>query len=107
MRGGRQEGHGRTLTVVSEDASAVRAAADGLVVYAGRVGRRGQTVALLHRMGWVTFYERLDDVHVEVGQRVQRGEWIGEADHLEMEVVMDGRRTDPASHLVQVPADAR
>lgn len=107
MRGGRSAGTGRTLAIVAEGGSAVRASADGLVVYAGRVGRRGRTVALLHRMGWVTLYTHLDDVHVEVGQRVERGEWIGETDRLELELYVEGRRTDPTPLLVQVPADAR
>jgi septal ring factor EnvC (AmiA/AmiB activator) len=54
-------------------------------------------------MGWVSVCSGLDEVHVEAGQRVQRGEWIGAADRVEFEVRVDGRAADPMPMLVQVP----
>jgi murein DD-endopeptidase MepM/ murein hydrolase activator NlpD len=66
---------------------------------------------MLHRMGWVTVYASVHEIHVEPGQRVQRGEWIastghsgrGAAERLDFEVLVDGRRVDPMDLLVQVP----
>lgn len=105
LRGGRVDAEGEgAMTLRSESGSAVRAPADGLVVYAGRVARRGTTVLVLHRMGWVTVLSGLDEVHVEAGQRVQRGEWIGAASRLELEVRVEGRPAAPRPMLVQLPA---
>lgn len=107
MRGGQIARSAREALHIENDApSAVRAAADGLVVYSGRVGRHGQTLLLLHRSGWVTRYAGLEEVHVEVGQRVQRGEWIGQTDALAFDVRVEGERADPIALLVQVPANA-
>lgn len=107
MRGGRiTEADGRRVAIEGEPGSAVRATADGLVVYAGRLGRRGTAILVLHRMGWVSVYSGLDEVHVEPGQRVQRGEWIGEADRFDLEVRVDGRAADPRPMLVNVPGGA-
>jgi murein DD-endopeptidase MepM/ murein hydrolase activator NlpD len=112
VRGGELADHDRrSVRIAAERGTAVRAAADGLVVYAGRVGRRGDTVVMLHRMGWVTVYSSVHEIHVEPGQRVQRGEWIastghsgrGAEDRLDFEVRVDGSRVDPMELLVQVP----
>lgn len=104
MRGGRQEtGRGGLLRAVGDAPTAVRATADGLVVYSAAVRGQGHTLALLHRSGWLSVYRRVAEVHVEAGQRVQRGEWVGEAPSLELELYVDGRRADPAPHLVHVP----
>ncbi|HJL20152.1 MAG TPA: M23 family metallopeptidase [Sandaracinaceae bacterium LLY-WYZ-13_1] len=112
VRGGRVADHDeRSIRIAAERGSAVRAAADGLVVYAGRLGRRGRTVVMLHRMGWVTVYASAHEIHVEPGQRVRRGEWIastghsgrGATDRLDFEVRVDGRRADPLPMLVHVP----
>lgn len=104
MRGGRVAEAGRdSLRAEADQASAVRASADGLVAYVGRVGRRGETIVILHRSGWVTLYANLEATSVEAGQRVERGEWIGESAALDFEVRVDGRRADPMPLLVQIP----
>lgn len=106
LRGGRLEQSSRQeLRATADEKAAVRAAADGLVAYVGRVGRLGQTIVVLHRSGWVTLYANLDETHVEAGQRVERGEWIGHAQQLRFELRVDGERTDPRPLLVQVPTD--
>ncbi len=118
-RGGRlergfEDGHHRGLDVGAEAGTAVRAAADGLVVYVGdELPGLGESVVLLHRNGWVTVYGSNDDVAVEVGQTVQRGEWIAlvgesgaaEGAHLHFELHDRGAPRDPTGLLVQVPSE--
>jgi murein DD-endopeptidase MepM/ murein hydrolase activator NlpD len=103
MRGGRAEPRRGALRGLNDVAAPVRATADGLVVYSASAGRRGHTLVVLHRTGWVSVYRGVDEVHVEPGQRIQRGEWIGEAARFELELRVDGRRTDPLSLMVHVP----
>lgn len=107
VRGGSLASHDRRRArIEAEDGAAVRAAADGQVVYVGRLGRRGQSVVMLHRMGWVTVYAGVGEVHVEPGERVERGAWIAATEGaLAFELRVDGRRTDPHDLLVQVPSD--
>lgn len=106
LRGGHVAASARgSLHAEADEPSAVRAAADGLVAYVGRVARRGQTIVILHRSGWVTLYSGLDATHVEAGQHIQRGEWIAETDALAFEVRVDGERVDPRPLLVQVPEE--
>lgn len=116
-RGGRIErgfearGH-RGIDVEAEVGTAVRAAADGLVVYVGDgLTGMGTAVVLLHRNGWVTLYGSNDEVAVEVGQTVRRGEWIAEVGetgasegaHLHFELHDAGALRDPAPLLVHAP----
>lgn len=113
VRGGRLQPPepGRVVRIGAERGTPVRAAADGLVVYAGPLNRRGNAVVMLHPMGWVTVYSSVDEIYVEAGQRMRRGEWIASAGHsargagdrLDFEVWVEGRRVDPMELLVQVP----
>ena len=114
VRGGAIGAHGPGgMRVQAEEGAAVRAAADGLVAFVGSLGSRGQTLVLLHRTGWVTVYGSVGEVHVEAGQRVERGEWIataghsgrGASDRLDFELRMDGRSVDPRPLLVHVPGE--
>jgi murein DD-endopeptidase MepM/ murein hydrolase activator NlpD len=55
----------------------VRAAADGVVVSAGRSGGYGKVVRLRHKRGFETLYGHLSRIDVRRGQRVEQGERIG------------------------------
>jgi murein DD-endopeptidase MepM/ murein hydrolase activator NlpD len=55
----------------------VRAAADGVVVSAGRSGGYGKVVKLRHTRGLETLYGHLSRIDVKRGQRVEQGERIG------------------------------
>ncbi len=104
MRGGALGGRTRSGVLVASDApQPVRAAADGTVVFAGRLGARGRTVIVLHPMGWVTTYAALDEVHVAVGDEVARGAWIAHARRLRFDLRIDGRRVDPRDRFAQAP----
>lgn len=111
-RGFEPGGH-RGLDIAAETGTAVRAAADGVVLYAGEgLDGVGAAVVMLHRNGWTTLYGGNRELHVKAGQRVLRGEWIaeigpdpdGEAPHLHFELHEEGALRDPAPLLVQVPS---
>ncbi len=108
VRGGtRARTEGRGLNIYADEGAPIRAVADGVVVFAGE-GLRGlgNAVAILHPNGWVSLYGSNRDVHVEVGQPIQRGEWIARmGDHLHVQV----RHAESALSdlLVQVPPTIR
>lgn len=105
VRGGeRARREGRGLNVYGQ-ANPVRAVADGLVVYVGDELRgMGQAVGVLHANGWISLYGQAAEVFVEVGQQVQRGEWIARmGDHLHFQLRAEGRALDPVPLLVRVP----
>jgi murein DD-endopeptidase MepM/ murein hydrolase activator NlpD len=82
----------------------VRAAADGVVVYAGQGLGTGHTLVLLHRSGWLTVYgDVAEDAAAEPGERVLRGEWIARTSGsapLRFEWLVDGKPTDASEALV-------
>lgn len=85
----------------------VRAAASGIVIYAGRDGGYGRTVVIDHGGGLVTRYAHLSSIHVEAGERVERGEQIGTVGetgratgpHLHFEVIVNGSTRNPLNYL--------
>jgi murein DD-endopeptidase MepM/ murein hydrolase activator NlpD len=85
--------------------SGVRAAADGLVVFAGPREGHGTTVALLHVDGSLTVYGGLGRVAVEAGTSVERGTWIGRTGGgpLVLELREEGRRAPITPRLVGQP----
>jgi murein DD-endopeptidase MepM/ murein hydrolase activator NlpD len=81
----------------------VHAAADGLVAYVGNgVRGYGNTVVLVHRNGWVTWYTHHTQNLVVAGQTVARGEVVGTVGdtgyargaHLHFMLVADGSHCD-------------
>lgn len=102
----------RGIDIGAEEGTAVRAAADGIVAYAGdALAGLGKTVILVHPNGWVTLYGSNQELAVTPGQHVLRGEWIakvgatGSADgaHLHFEIYKLGTAEDPLPLLVQQP----
>ncbi|MBL8023807.1 MAG: M23 family metallopeptidase [Elusimicrobia bacterium] len=57
--------------------SPVRAARDGTVIFAGWRGAFGRLVIIKHEGGLRTWYGHLSSIHVEPGQRVAKGAFIG------------------------------
>lgn len=92
------------LSLQGLPAAPVRAAADGVVVYAGQGLGEGHTLVLLHRSGWLTVYGGVaEDAAAEVGARVLRGEWIARTagdSALRFEWIVDGKAADAAPLLV-------
>jgi murein DD-endopeptidase MepM/ murein hydrolase activator NlpD len=79
------------LDIVGNYGSAVKAPADGEVVYADRKSDYGNLIILDHGNGLTTRYGHLNRFNVHVGQRIQKGEVIAS-------VGMTGRATAPHLH---------
>lgn len=91
----------RPLELSGEPGAAIRAAADGVVVFAGELAGHGDTVVLAHPGGWVTFYERIE-VAVAAGDVLERGAWLGRLGERPMrfQLRIGGVARDPADVLV-------
>lgn len=83
------------------------ATADGTVVLAGWMGRLGRTIKIAHSSGFTTVYGHLMVIMVKRGDRVRKGEVIGQAGssgrstgpHLHYEVQYKRRALNPVPFL--------
>lgn len=91
---------------------AVPVAAPGRVVFAGEQGAYGLTVVVEHPGGIQTRYAHLSSLTVAAGENVFRGTVLGRVGqsgratgpHLHFEVMINGRRVDPAQVASHLPA---
>ncbi len=87
--------------------TAIYATADGTVTHAGWESGYGQLVEIRHDFGIITRYAHLSKVRAEVGQRVSRGDRIGDmgntgrstGTHLHYEVHLGGTPVDPMTFI--------
>ncbi|MDA8584662.1 DUF5930 domain-containing protein [Rhodobacteraceae bacterium] len=87
--------------------TAIHATADGIVVHAGRQGGYGNLIKIKHEFGFETRYAHLSKIRVSVGQRVSRGELIGDmgntgrstGTHLHYEVRLGGEAINPMKYI--------
>ena len=85
----------------------VYASADGVVINAGWDSGYGRLVKIRHDFGIETRYAHLSQLRVEVGQRVSRGERIGDmgnsgrstGTHLHYEIRLGGKAVDPMTFI--------
>lgn len=85
----------------------IYATADGVVTVAGWEGGYGRHVEVRHEFGVTTTYSHLSQIRVSVGQRVSRGERIGDmgssgrstGTHLHYEVHVGGRPVNPMNFI--------
>jgi hypothetical protein len=100
------------VDIVAAMGAHVRAANDGLVVYADNgVRGYGNFLILLHADGTATFYGHCRAVYVAPGQLVARGQVVAEVGntgrphvpHLHFEWRRRGHPMDPIHHLVERP----
>ena len=85
----------------------IHATADGVVVQASRAGGYGNLIKIKHDFGFETRYAHLSRIRVSVGQRVSRGERIGDmgntgrstGPHLHYEVRMGGKAINPLKYI--------
>jgi len=85
----------------------IRATADGVVTHAGWLSGYGQLVKIRHAFGIETRYAHMSRIRVREGQRVSRGERIGDmgntgrstGTHLHYEVRVDGKAINPMTYI--------
>jgi murein DD-endopeptidase MepM/ murein hydrolase activator NlpD len=85
----------------------VYATADGTIVHAGWDSGYGRLVKIQHDFGVETRYAHLSQIRVEVGQRVSRGDRIGDmgnsgrstGTHLHYEVRLGGAAVNPMTFI--------
>lgn len=81
--------------------------ADGVVIHAGWSSGFGKLVKIQHEFGIQTYYAHMSKLRVEKGQRVSRGERIGDMGstgrstgvHLHYEVRVDGKPVNPMTYI--------
>lgn len=84
------------------------ATASGRITFAGRKDGYGNMIEIDHGFGLRTRYGHASKLHARVGQRVQRGEVIGEVGssgastgpHVHYEVHRDGRPVNPSNYIL-------
>ncbi|MEO0944384.1 MAG: M23 family metallopeptidase [Pseudomonadota bacterium] len=87
--------------------TAIHAAADGVVSFAGRQGGYGNLIKIKHDFGYETRYAHLSRFRVKVGQRVSLGERIGDmgntgrstGTHLHYEIRRGGTAINPMKYI--------
>lgn len=83
------------------------APAEGVVVFAGRQTGYGNLIKIRHEFGIETRYGHLSRIRVKVGQKVSRGELIGDmgntgrstGPHLHYEVRVNGKPVNPMTFI--------
>jgi murein DD-endopeptidase MepM/ murein hydrolase activator NlpD len=111
---GRRPGHDG-VDLPAPAGATVRAAEDGLVVYAdNELHGYGNLVILAHADGSVSFYAHLRAAYVFAGEVVRMGQVLGEVGetglargpHLHFELRRDGRPVDPTDRFVRLERSA-
>lgn len=111
--GGRQDpaGWGTRMHEGADMAGAygtpIYSTADGVVAFAGWQSGYGRLIRIRHANGIETRYAHLAQIRVDVGQRVSRGERIGDmgnsgrstGTHLHYEIRIDGRAVNPMTFI--------
>lgn len=85
----------------------IYATADGVVVQAGWASGYGRLIKIQHEFGMETRFAHLNAIRVEVGQRVERGERIGDmgnsgrstGSHLHYEIRLSGDAVNPMTYI--------
>jgi murein DD-endopeptidase MepM/ murein hydrolase activator NlpD len=103
--GGRRMHSG--IDLAAPKGTPIYATADGVVVAAGREGGYGNTVRIRHDFGFETLYAHKSNIRVQAGQRVSRGDHIGDMGatgrstgvHLHYEVHLNGQPVNPMVYL--------
>ncbi|MEM7489692.1 MAG: peptidoglycan DD-metalloendopeptidase family protein, partial [Pseudomonadota bacterium] len=87
--------------------TAIHSTADGTVTFAGWQSGYGKLVKIEHPLGFETRYAHLNRIRVNVGQRVSRGDRIGDMGttgrstgvHLHYEIRRSGRALNPVTFI--------
>jgi hypothetical protein len=95
------------IDIAADKGDPIVSVAAGEVTFAGEQGDDGNLVIVEHTDGWSSHYAQLDEITVDVGQRVTQGELLGKAGstgnssapHLHFELHYKGYPADPLDHL--------
>ncbi|OXM14483.1 M23 family metallopeptidase [Paenibacillus herberti] len=87
--------------------SAIKAADDGVVEFAGKKNGYGNAIIIDHNNGYKTLYAHLDSLSVKTGQTVDRGQRMGVMGntgnstgiHLHFEIYKNGKLQNPLRYL--------
>ncbi|MFB9150643.1 DUF5930 domain-containing protein [Roseovarius ramblicola] len=104
MRWGRMH---KGTDFAAKQGTPIHATADGVVIHAGWLSGYGQLVKIRHAFGIETRYAHMSRIRVRKGQRVSRGERIGDmgntgrstGTHLHYEVRVDGKAINPMTYI--------
>ncbi|MGD8495517.1 MAG: M23 family metallopeptidase [Gemmatimonadales bacterium] len=96
------------IDIAAPEGTPFLATAAGRVVFAGAKPGYGKMVEIDHGFGYVTRYAHAATVNVKRGQRVDRGDLLGEigrtglatAPNLHYEVLVDGKPANPRNYLL-------
>lgn len=96
------------IDISAPEGTPILATAAGRVTFAGTQPGYGKTVEIDHGYGYVTRYAHAATLSVKRGQRVQRGEMLGEigrsglatAPHLHYEVLIDDKAANPRDYIL-------
>jgi murein DD-endopeptidase MepM/ murein hydrolase activator NlpD len=95
------------IDIANDQGTPIRATADGTVSFAGWEGGYGKLVVLNHGNGFSTYYGHLAEIKAGVGQKVVRGQVIGNmgatgnttGPHLHYEIRLYGASVDPLKYM--------
>jgi murein DD-endopeptidase MepM/ murein hydrolase activator NlpD len=98
------------VDIANEVNTPIRAAADGIVTYAGWEAGYGRLVAIEHGYGYSTRYGHCARIEVKVGDEIKRGQVVGymgstghsTGSHVHYEVRVHGVPVDPEKYLPKV-----
>lgn len=95
------------LDIAANKGTAIKAAADGVVLFSGDGGSYGKMVVLRHKDNYITVYAHASKLNVKKGAYVKQGQKIAEVgstgvttgNHLHFEVKKSNKRMDPLNAL--------
>lgn len=96
------------LDIATRQGNPIVATADGIVSYAGFKGLLGKTLVIDHGHGMMTRYGHAQEILVEAGDVVKRGDKIARigttgrstGPHLHYEVLLNGIRVNPEKYIL-------
>jgi murein DD-endopeptidase MepM/ murein hydrolase activator NlpD len=107
--------HNDGINIAAAQGTPIRAAESGVVVYAGNELRGfGNLVLLRHADGWMTAYGHAEELTVQRGDQVKRGQVIGRvgatgnvtSPQVHFEIRRGSRPVNPREHLLSESASA-
>jgi murein DD-endopeptidase MepM/ murein hydrolase activator NlpD len=96
------------IDISAASGTPILATGKGVVISAGNRSGYGKTVEIDHGHGYRTLYAHAGALSVKKGQRVERGDVLGEvgrsglatAPHLHYEVLVNDRQVNPGSYMI-------